>query len=115
MWHYGTKTIQQWQCDAVGNVLQGNLEAYHSCGCHFDTCHPTYIVADQVHPFMAFSSRIIHIATLQTRKVLILPEIPDFLWHLATTLIHYDLHLYNWANKNELRDLLRGQLVGFGF
>ncbi|XP_053084513.1 endoplasmic reticulum protein SC65 isoform X3 [Pangasianodon hypophthalmus] len=51
--HYGKKTSWQRQCDALGNVLLGNLESWHSCGCYFDTDHLPKHCLDQVHSFMA--------------------------------------------------------------
>lgn len=44
---YGKKASQQWQCDALGNDLQGNLGS-------FTLTRTTYlsIDADYVHPFM---------------------------------------------------------------
>ena len=38
--HYGKKASWQRQCDALGNVLLGNLGSCHSpCGCYFDMYH----------------------------------------------------------------------------
>jgi len=48
---YGKKASRRRQCDALGNVLLGNLGSCHSCGCYFDTTHLN-IVADHTHPFM---------------------------------------------------------------
>ena len=39
-----------WQCDALGNVLLGNLGSCHPYGCYSDTY--LNIVADHLHPFM---------------------------------------------------------------
>ena len=50
--HYGKKASQQRQCDALGNVLLGNLGS----SIHVDVIltWTTYlsIVADHIHPFM---------------------------------------------------------------
>ena len=37
--HYEKKACQRRQCDALGNVLLGNLGCCHPCGCYFDTYH----------------------------------------------------------------------------
>ena len=37
--HYEKKTNQQKQCDALGNVLLGNLGSCHPYGCYSDTYH----------------------------------------------------------------------------
>ncbi|MCI4387329.1 hypothetical protein PGIGA_G00072870 [Pangasianodon gigas] len=43
--HYGKKASQRRQCDALGNVLLGNLVSWPSYGCYFDRYHlPKHIM-----------------------------------------------------------------------
>ena len=37
--HYGKKGGRRSQCDALGNILLGNLGSCHLCGCYSDTYH----------------------------------------------------------------------------
>ena len=46
--HYGKKASWLRQCDALGNVLLGNLGSCHSYRCYFDTYHLS-IIADRIH------------------------------------------------------------------
>ena len=50
--HYGKMASRRRQCDALGNVLPGNLESCHPCGCYFDTYHLPKHCCRPLHPFM---------------------------------------------------------------
>lgn len=55
MIHYGNKTSQEKQCDALGKVLLGHFPGIHVLYVDVKLIPTTYlyIVAEQVHPFMA--------------------------------------------------------------
>lgn len=56
IWHKdaqdGKKGNWQRQCDAMGNVLLGNLGYCQQCGCHFDIYQLTKLVAGCVKAFI---------------------------------------------------------------
>ena len=52
--HYGEKASRWRQCDALGNVLLGNLGSCYSCGCYFFTCHLRKHCCRCCRPFMTF-------------------------------------------------------------